>query len=508
MEEQQLATILWRGKALIALCLVVAIAGAVVATARSPKVYQATAILQVGPGNVPRSGADSALATQQASQSLAKQYANLLSSRSFLERLRAHLPGAPSTDALQSGVDARAIEETGLIELSAEGSSPRAATRLARSIANEFIGLLQSDARSLADQQQTQAEARISSIAAKLRALRLSDTQRAALEAERAAVTEQLASGLARTIAQGVSLAAPPTAEDAPIRPRLLLNLVAGILLGLLVGIGAAWLRARLEHGLKSSAEAQKTLGLPVLASIPLRRWFSPHDPVLAEAFEVLRSNILFSFERDSAHVVVIASYSSGEGKTSTAHGLACAAVRATKTSVNTLPLRPQVLVIDGDLRTRELSTQLGHGWSPGLSALAAGQLSVDEAIHDVAPGFSLLPAGLASTNAPGVLDSAFTRELIGELRERYKLILIDSPGTANLADAGILASLSDGVVMVARVGRTKREDLHAAMLNLGHSRTSILGVVVLEPRSIDGKYFAGQPAAVSADAPAPAAFH
>jgi hypothetical protein len=60
----------------------------------------------------------------------------------------------------------------------------------------------------------------------------------------------------------------------------------------------------------------------------------------------------------------------------------------------------------------------------------------------------------------------------------------------------------------VARVGRTKREDLLAAMLNLGHSRTSILGVVVLEPRSIDGKYFAGQPAAVSADAPAPAAFH
>src|SRR3954470_5300386 len=100
MEEQQLATILWRGKGLIALSLVVAIAGAVVATARSPKVYQATAILQVGPGNVPRSGADSALATQQASQSLAKQYANLLGSRSFLERLRAHLPAAPSTDAL------------------------------------------------------------------------------------------------------------------------------------------------------------------------------------------------------------------------------------------------------------------------------------------------------------------------------------------------------------------------------------------------------------------------
>ena len=508
MEEQQLATILWRGKGLIALSLVVAIAGSIVATTRSPKVYQATAILQVGPGNVARSGADSELATQQASQSLAKQYANLLGSRSFLERLRAHLPGAPSTDALQSGVNARAIEETGLIELSVEERSPPAATRLARSIANEFVGLLQSDARRLADQQQTQAETRISSIAAKLRALQLSDTQRAALEAEKAAVTEQLAGGLARTIAQGVSLAAPPTAEDAPVRPRLLLNLVVGILLGLLVGIGTAWLRARLERGLKSSEEAEKMLGLPVLASIPLRRGFSPHDPVVAEAFEMLRSNILFRLERDAAHVVTFASYSSGEGKTSTVHGLACAAVRSTKTRVNTLPSRPQVLVIDGDLRTRELSAHLGHGSSPGLSALAAGQLSVDEAIHEVAPGFSLLPAGLASTNAPGLLDSAFTRELISELRERYKLILIDSPGTANLADAGIIASLSDGVVIVARVGRTKREDLHATMLNLGHSRTSILGLVVLEPRSIDGKYFGGQPAAVSADAPTPAAFH
>lgn len=512
MQEQQLGTILWRGKGLIALCLVVAIAGAIVATARSPKVYEATAILQVGPGNVPRSGAESALATQQASQSLAKQYANLLASRSFLERLRTRLPGRPSADALQARVSARAIEETGLIELDVEDGSPPAAVGLARSIANGFLDLLQSDARRLADQQQTRAERRISSLDAKLRALRLTNapaagTQRATLEAEKDAVTEQLASGLARTIAQGVSLAAPPAAEDTPIRPRLMLNLVAGVLLGFLVGIGTAWLRARLERGLTSAEEAEKTLGVPVLASIPLRRKFSPHDPILAEAFEMLRSNVLFRFEQDAAHVVMFASHSSGEGKTSTVHGLACAAVRASRTRVNTAPSPPQVLTIDGDLRTRALSAQLGHASSPGLAAVAAGQLSVDEAIHEVAPGFALLPAGLVSTNAPGLLDSGFMRELVGELRERYKLILIDSPGTAHLADAGIIASLSDGVVVVARVGWTKREDLQATMLNLGHSRTPVVGLVVLEPRSIDGTYFGGQSAAPPADAPTPAAF-
>jgi Mrp family chromosome partitioning ATPase len=80
--------------------------------------------------------------------------------------------------------------------------------------------------------------------------------------------------------------------------------------------------------------------------------------------------------------------------------------------------------------------------------------------------------------------------EILDDLRDDYSLILIDSPPVAHLADASILASVSDGVVVIARVGVTDREDLPSAAAKLRHSPTPIVGVVVLEPRTVDSVYY------------------
>jgi Mrp family chromosome partitioning ATPase len=81
--------------------------------------------------------------------------------------------------------------------------------------------------------------------------------------------------------------------------------------------------------------------------------------------------------------------------------------------------------------------------------------------------------------------------DLMSWLRERYALVIIDSPPVANLADPAILAALSDGVVVVGRVGLTKRADLVAAAANLRHTPTPILGAVILEPRAVGEAYYA-----------------
>jgi Mrp family chromosome partitioning ATPase len=81
-------------------------------------------------------------------------------------------------------------------------------------------------------------------------------------------------------------------------------------------------------------------------------------------------------------------------------------------------------------------------------------------------------------------------RDVVEELRGRFSLVLIDSPPVAHLADASILASVSDGVIVVARVGTTARSDLVAAGANLRHSPTPIVGSVVLERRTIDETYY------------------
>jgi len=505
-DERRLSTVLWRGKAIIALTLIATLVVVAVGTAISPKVYRSTAVLQVGQGAVPDAGNESALTAQQASQGLTKQYATLLESRSFLERLRGRV--GMSADELQAKLSAQAVAETGLIELTLSGASPADASRLAGSTASGFIDTLRADAQRQSDELQTQTQGRIRALSVRLRALGDSGAPivragRASLRAAQAGLTDQLARGIAQNITQGVSLAASPAAEDSPSSPRPALNLIAGIVLGLLLGVGLAYMRARVEPNLTSAEEAEDVVRVPVLASIPLLRRFSPQEPVLSEAYEMLRANIAFHFSDEAERVITFASYSSGEGKTSTVHGLAAAARRGGK------PL----LVIDGDIRTRELSSRFGHAGSPGLSSILANrdsatsasiEAALDGAIVELAPGLSLLPAGPASANAPALLDSASMRRLVDELRQRYPLVLIDPPPSGQLADAGILASFSDAIVIVARVGLTSREDLMAAVLNLSHTRTPISGLVVLEPRSVDRKYFGGPTASSNAAPRAP----
>jgi capsular exopolysaccharide synthesis family protein len=259
-----------------------------------------------------------------------------------------------------------------------------------------------------------------------------------------------------------------------------MLNLVAGVLVGLLIGFLLAWVRARLDRGLHSSEEAERILDVPALATIPVRRRFSTEDPVLGEAYDMLRANLAFlSYDRD-LRVLTVSSFNPREGKSSTVEGLAHAATRGGL----------DVLMIDGDVRTRSLSERLGHADKQGLTNAIVGQLDAEDATIQLAPGLAVLPAGPVPPNPPGLFSATTTRDLFESLRERYSLVLVDSPPIAHLADASILASMSDGIVMVARVGVTARSDLVAAAASLRQVPTPVVGVVVLERRQIDETYY------------------
>jgi non-specific protein-tyrosine kinase len=211
-----------------------------------------------------------------------------------------------------------------------------------------------------------------------------------------------------------------------------------------------------------------------------VRKSFSADDPVLGEAFDVLRANLAFLAHERPLQVLTLSSFNPREGKSSTVEGLAYAAARGGLS----------VVVVDGDVRTRTLSTRLGHGEDPGLTNVVVGAAQLDEALVEVAPGVSLLPVGPTPPNPPSLLSSSGMAQVIADLRMQFSLVLIDSPPVAHLADASIVASVSDGVVVVARVGLTKRTDLATVGSNLRHSPTPIVGVVLLERRSIDETYY------------------
>ena len=481
MQDQRISTVLWRGKWIVLACTVVGIALAVLFTLRASKVYEASAVIQVNSGAI-TSANTGVNDIQQANQVVASTYAALLSSKSFLQEVRGRvLGGSLSASAIQSRTSASTTPNTSLVTLTAHGPSPANARALAADLANAFVGTLAAQARDRSQQQQAQLQARITRLSRQI-SRTASPVDAGALREARSQLQAQLAAVVSQGIQQGASATVfgDVTGSSAAISPRPTVNVAAGLLLGLLVGIGLAWARLRLDRGLHSSVEAEEILEVPVLGTIPVRRRFSTDDAVISESFDVVRANLAFLSLDRPLQALTITSYNPREGKSSTSEGLAFAAARGDMS----------VVLVDADVRTRTLSQRLGYEDAPGLTNVVVGAVPLHEALVEIAPGVTLLPAGPTPPNPPSLLASAQMREVVDALRSQFSLAIVDSPPVAHLADASILASHSDGVLVVARVGVTARADLNAAAASLRHSPAPVVGAVVLEPRTIDETYY------------------
>jgi capsular exopolysaccharide synthesis family protein len=503
------ASILWRGKYLVAAGLVAGIAVAVAITKLSTRVYESSVIVQVQSDASSRSA--DVLGLQQASQGLATTYATLMGSRSFLARIRPQVEGGRySTDELASRVGAGAISQssqsTNLIELTAQGPSPRSAQALADGVAQAFVSTVEHDAAARAEQQQTELQSRIGALTgqinrllARTRPSRLPTIaeQLASLRAARGAVTTEMATAIANGVARqgSVAIVGPSTEPEAPIKPRPLLNGLVGVALGLMLGVCLAWIRSLLDRHLHRSEEVPELVELPVLASIPLWRGSPTDELVTREGYDVLRTNLAFVSPGKPPSVLVVTSYESGEGKTATAAGLARAAASH----------GGRALIVDGDLRTRALSAELGCLDEPGLVNVMVtggddpGDFAMSEVVRELEPGLFVLPAGPPPPNPPSLLANPRTATLIWQLRFNFDLIVIDAPPIGRLADAAILAGIADSSIVISRVGRTKKADLVSAVEALKRTPTPIAGVVVFERRSLDSAYYpaGGSPHAV-----------
>jgi capsular exopolysaccharide synthesis family protein len=506
MDGQSSYAVLWRRKWIILATVALTVGAAVLFTLRSPKTYEATGLLRVESVNTGNTDPTAVNSVQQASQGQASSDATLLKSSGMLARIRSRVGGGHlKLSELQSRVKADVIsvnnQPTNLVQLTTTGRSPESARALAGDIARAFVDVIQKDANRRIAQQKTAIESQISSLTDRIQAARARGAngaeQIAPLIAARNGLTAQEATLIANGIASSnsVSPAADPTASSAPVSPRPLFNALVAGLLGLVAGVGLAWARERLDVGLHNSDEAVKLLEAPKLATIPILKSAakaSTDGSLTGEAYDVLRTNLVFMGVDQPLQTITFTSYNPGEGKSSVVAGLGRAAQRA----------GARVLMIDCDLRTGSLSQRvLGKSEKPGVTNLivhdmrasAKSKNGAEQLVNTIVPlgdGLSLLPAGPLPPNPTGMLSSDSLAKLMESLRADYDLILIDSPPVANLADASLLASLSDGVVLIARVGLTKRKDLQSAIEGLRHSPTAIVGAVVLERQSPGAAYY------------------
>ena len=296
-----------------------------------------------------------------------------------------------------------------------------------------------------------------------------------------------------------IQLARVPRETSGPKRWQLM---TLGFMLGLGTGVGVAFLSASLDTTIRTPEQVKRYVQLPSLGMIPpmasrsfeLRRRFqkafigelsivnepkklpgaqltalngkSPAD----EAYRVLRTSVLQSWVGSGPKTMLVTSSQPGDGKTTT----------TVNTAISLAQLGSSVLIIDCDLRTPKVHTLLGVDQSPGLTTCLEGDSAVEDAIRQLQiPNLSLLPSGPIPLNPAELISSNRMKDLLRMLGRRYDHILIDSPPLINLADALILSSAVDGVILVVYGGKTTCDAALRAREELSSAGANILGVVV-----------------------------
>ena len=312
-----------------------------------------------------------------------------------------------------------------------------------------------------------------------------------------------------------VRLVDPAYATDEPLRPRPVTNLALALVLGVLLGLVISIWRGVSDRSIRSRADVLRASGLPVLGTFPrvprlggamrrvkgkaaprliapvaIGRYGAPASAEAAElarrlvlqddtpgaygeAFNQLQTNLGLSYQERPLKVLVFTSPLPGEGKTLTAINYALtAAARGNN-----------VLLIDADTRCGIINQVFGCTRQPGLTDLLADKVRFEDAVRSVTvnqtTSIALLPTGELLSGPSRDLTLARLTQAIGVLRDQFDVVVIDSPPLNMLADAALLGSVADGVILVARAGQTQREALAFAMDQLVAVRAPVLGTLL-----------------------------
>lgn len=287
-----------------------------------------------------------------------------------------------------------------------------------------------------------------------------------------------------------VAEARPPT---RPSSPNLKLALALALVIGAVAGIGLALLAETLDDGVHSDEEIERRLGVPALASIPLvsraaLRLLAPGDghpagyliekPIsaYAESFRVLKTAIAYTNVDKRNKVIAVTSAIPGEGKTTCALSLA-RVVAASGQSV---------LLIDCDVRRQALNEVLGLEPRAGLLQVLSGEVAWTDVVgRDEPSGAHVLPLSASAFTPKDVFASEAMRRLVDDARARYDLVVLDCAPVLAVAETRVVTSYADGVVVIARWGKTRIKALAHALDMLEATHARVFGVAL---NGIDAK--------------------
>ena len=395
------------------------------------------------------------------------------------ERTADRIGGGVSRRDVASKVEASSSGQSNVVDVTATAATPRKAALLANTFAEEYIAFRRDADRKKIDE-----------------TLELIDEQLAAMSAaERAGPQGEelrrqigqlgLLSSLQTGNAELVERAELPASPSSPKTTR---NVIVGILVGLMLGIGMAFLVDRLDRRLRDTDEVQDLFERPILAQVPKDRALKRREwrgnerlpAVVAETFQMLRANLRYFHSGDRINSVLVASPAPDDGKTTIAWNLAVAAAGAGN----------KVLFVEADLRQAEMAPYLGLRPIPGLSELLVEAAEFDDVVHRVPVNPSAKPsrreyavevvtAGRKPPNPTDLIESKQMRRFLSHTAGKYDLVVIDTPPTTIVSDAVPLLTQVSGVLVVVRLGKSTRPAAESLRKQLSYLDAPTLGLVI-----------------------------
>ena len=471
---------------------------------RVPPTYQSHSVLMVGQALQNPNPSNNDL---YMSQQLANTYVDILQR----EQLQNATKAALGLEWLPQ-YSARIVPSTQLMELTVIDTIPERAQAVGSELANQLIRLTPAGTenadlsrQSFIARQLDELEASIeatraeiskkqSELASMLSARQIADaqTQIAALEGKLQTLQANYASlmqstGLAAT--NTISIIEPATLPTKPVGPNGPVMILIAAAIGFVLAAAGAYLLDYLDDTLKNPEDIQKSFGLATLGAVPRMSTAAAQKglllgspPAVVEAYNVLRINLQFAAVGERLGSLLVTSSSPHEGKSLTAANLSIALAQASQ----------HVILIDTDLRRPHLHKLFGLSNSVGVtSALLQANLSLNGLLHQTAvPGLRVLTSGPVPPNPSQFLSAKRMQELLAGLEAEADIVILDSPPATEVADAAILSTYVDGVLLVVDAGTTRRDLARKAIEALKQVNARVIGVALNRIPRRSGHYY------------------
>ncbi len=480
---------------LIVAATLVAIVSSYMATRQQGAIYRTRTTLMVGTAiENPNPNGNEFWLTQQ----LANTYADIVKR----DNIRAAVMQRLGLTWLPD-YTARVVPNTQLIELAVTDVDPLRAQQVAQGLAGELIGISPTgpggedqqrqafisqqlnDLETKIEQTQSEIDKKQAELANMFSARQIADTQTqiTGLQNKKATLQSNYASLLSNTqrgALNSINIIEPAVLPTVPVGPNKGATIMLAAAIGFLLALGAAYLLEYLDDTMKNPDEVQKSLGVTTLGAVPRIEGAAPGSELAilsnsqsaaTEAYRVLRTNLQFAEVGHPLRTLMVTSPAPGEGKTLTISNLGAVLAQAGR----------RVILVDADLHKPRLHRVFGLRNNIGLTtALLEEHPDLVGLIQEgPVPNLSVLTSGPLPPNPAELLGASRMRELIAQLLELADIVLVDTPPAVALADAAIMSTQMDGVLLVLDAGHTRREVARRALEALRRVNARIIGTVL-----------------------------